>query len=832
MALEAKPFQQATIDAAVRAFSEPGGSGRYLVADEVGLGKTVVARGVVERLSEGRRQPLRVFYVCSNLAIGAQNLKRLVSFLPEHEAKRATAKVDRPSLMRTRPPPSHARVHVYSLTPGTALPSHRGRAGEGRVEERAFGVALLDRLAGGRIRGLGPAMRGGAGVRRFYGLIRRYSAEIGSGATGRGLAEPFRWALRTEFGLGRGQRLPDRIRALLGRADAKTLVRAVRGALAVAALDQVRPDLVIFDEFQRFREFLADPGDAGRGDAAAPLDAAALRVLRAIRGEGKKARTPLLLLSATPYTPFRARGDGPAAAGDTADDFFNVVKFLYGGGDGGAGAADRARRLFGVAEEELLKGALFSERVVRARAELTALLTRVLSRTERPRSAGDTAADSPGGEREVRLLPADVAAFRHLRESLDEDDRAWAVGLWQSVPLPMQALGRRYKVWRRAGNVRPPRRVSLTGDMRKRFGTAGTWAHPGLRALLEAMPPRRLALPWTAPSLEWWPVGGAWKARAGDGAIDGKLLVFSRFRAVPLAVSGLLSYTLETSLQGRLQGKRAATYDGAVRQKFLVAAPTRPSLLALFHPSVLLAGIDPAARKLGSLRTVRSSIRAQLRQTVGGIGHPGGSADVRPPSAALAAAGRDRAPREPVGRRQRSLARGGSEARREAEHGVWRAAVVGGPAVGRGGVGSRHGYPRAGLRAALRPRTGRTGSGPRACSPTALEASARTGTPGYGGGALLAGPTFVPGQALVRRGGRGTRAQLLRPDSPRRRRGQPRVGAGRALLVRRIGGRDRLEGSGRRTRGGAPAPGEHRAAARGRTGLGNAAGCDATRRSR
>lgn len=39
-----KPFQKAAVDAAFAAFADPDGRRRFLVADEVGLGKTVVAK--------------------------------------------------------------------------------------------------------------------------------------------------------------------------------------------------------------------------------------------------------------------------------------------------------------------------------------------------------------------------------------------------------------------------------------------------------------------------------------------------------------------------------------------------------------------------------------------------------------------------------------------------------------------------------------------------------------------------------------------------------------------------------------------------------------------
>ena len=50
MSIQAKPFQQATIDAALRTLGRKTGARRFLVADEVGLGKTVVASGIIQAL--------------------------------------------------------------------------------------------------------------------------------------------------------------------------------------------------------------------------------------------------------------------------------------------------------------------------------------------------------------------------------------------------------------------------------------------------------------------------------------------------------------------------------------------------------------------------------------------------------------------------------------------------------------------------------------------------------------------------------------------------------------------------------------------------------------
>ena len=79
-----------------------------------------------------------------------------------------------------------------------------------------------------------------------------------------------------------------------------------------------------------------------------------------------------------------------------------------------------------------------------------------------------------------------------------------------------------------------------------RFRGPAVWPHPRLRAMCEQFQPEKLAVPWLAPSMPWWPLGGRWV-----GAPSEKILLFSRFRAVPRAVAGLMSYDLERHLLRR-----------------------------------------------------------------------------------------------------------------------------------------------------------------------------------------------------------------------------------------------------------------------------------------
>ena len=80
MSKRAKEFQKATADRIEEIFRE-GKQKRVLLADEVGLGKTIIAREVIDRVRQIRSDVhddmFRVVYVCSNINIVHQNTKNL-----------------------------------------------------------------------------------------------------------------------------------------------------------------------------------------------------------------------------------------------------------------------------------------------------------------------------------------------------------------------------------------------------------------------------------------------------------------------------------------------------------------------------------------------------------------------------------------------------------------------------------------------------------------------------------------------------------------------------------------------------------------------------------
>lgn len=138
-----KDFQQRTVDYVFRRmYLDDPPARRFLVADEVGLGKTMVARGiiakVVERLQAQKINRIDILYICSNATIAQQNLNRL-NITDQETSSFAT----RLTLLPTQLESLKANgINFISFTPGTTFDL---RSRGGRVEER---VLIYHMLAG------------------------------------------------------------------------------------------------------------------------------------------------------------------------------------------------------------------------------------------------------------------------------------------------------------------------------------------------------------------------------------------------------------------------------------------------------------------------------------------------------------------------------------------------------------------------------------------------------------------------------------------------------------------------------------------------------------
>ena len=640
MSREPKPFQVATATAAIEAFREADAAKRFLVADEVGLGKTVVARTVIQEMLRGRRNPLVVFYVASNVTIAHQNRTRLLDFLPKEQRHASCAPTDRLTLAAnpSARPSETERLHLYTLTPDTSVPLYRRRGGAGRVDERALIHQLISRRFPTLDTGVFKSFcRGRAGMDGWNAALGRHQniEQI------RALQDAFFDQIGQDEELNLSGVDSHRLAAVIDNALAGRkstwLLSRFRNALALAALAEVRPDLIIFDEFQKFRELLIDP-PGSKADAVAQV----------LRGERGTRRPAILLLSATPYRHYVTRKEETGGRSHH-HEFFELIRFLFG--DHSRQPREIENELIEFRNEMLSPKADFG-RLDTLRKSLERRLRPVMSRTERPHAAPDKEAfERPDLVEKVQA--GDLRVFTHWVERLRRSDisekqlkrlnlTSFAVPYWFSIPLPAQMMNDDYVAWRHAHRDRQPGEPGLSKNDRNRLRAPKPWPHPQLRAASTVVPPERLARPWLSPSLPWWPLEGLWQEKqddqqAANGArpADGKLLVFSRFKAVPPALASLLSFGMESHLASPLQNN----YERAGDAHPLQLKSDSRGLLPLFFPSpTLIRHTDPRYGAGGTLREIRKAMGSQVRALFRKLGVPvRRSSKVRPSWYLLAA---------------------------------------------------------------------------------------------------------------------------------------------------------------------------------------------------
>jgi len=577
MALKLRKFQLATVEAATAALTE--GSRRFLLADEVGLGKTVVARDVISRLAEkaGGRQ-FRVFYFGSGRTVTAQNARRL---RPDKvKLGSALCEANRPSLIPMNSM-SKEEVLIFQFTPETAVPRVHGRGRAGVALERALLRVLLSYGLHYKIpmkEEVRASFLGSASKRSFARALKyaRNLYRTGNLLRGSGFTEKFLSSARETLAAKTTEELHKKLNDAFERP--RECIATLRLILTKAALACVPPDLIVFDEFHKYRDrVISYPGEADySGDV----------FLSFLPKSGQP--PAILLLSATPF--YQQSGVVDAREGD-ADDFYRLVGFLHGAGKPAIEIYDKCRRLFSEFEQGLLSPQRNAALLEKVRGELQNNLLRPrIARMERhafrsPNYRSDEV-------RSAGMLPtrSELDFLFRFASGLNKKDYGNAISYWKSVPLPHQFLSGEYAARKRlAAPSRWKDLLSITREQRRKLRMRRDLPLMRLGNLLEAFPPALLALPWSAPSLPWWKLRGPWASAEGAQKTLEKGLLFSHYRATPRAVAGLVSFAVE-DWAARSRGWNDSTR--LIRQSFL--SPKSASVVGLFHPSLWLAQVvDP-----------------------------------------------------------------------------------------------------------------------------------------------------------------------------------------------------------------------------------------------
>jgi hypothetical protein len=587
-------FQEATVAAAVDALSNPEGFRRFLVADEVGLGKTVVARAIAERLKRPGKS-FNIFYLCPSLEIAAQNRDKFGALTGLSRAEQISG-ADRLSLSLSSPPPLGNGFRIFSLTPETSLPSWKPGSRTGRKLERT----LIWNLVRRSYPELAQKLRTLDRDRNKSTPIFEPSSEDVSL-----LARSFDRGLRAVFDCANAP-LESRIGSWLDdRKDILEFVSRSRSALAYAALDRrvTSPDLLILDEFHRYADLIIPAPTRGPNKPLAIERKRIHELLIAHLLDGRDGQTPAtLLLSATPYKLSRLDGS-QINPGDRYGSLIKLVAYLYG-----ANGSDVARKTTASIKEyhqALISRAdrtQITSRIVSAKSKLEVILRPVMARTERALAVKDDLFVRQPIPTATKT--ADIEIFRHLARSVADRDpnlRPWTTPLWSSVPYPAQTL-HGYAVWKALSKA-PRARITIDNSR-------ADPAHPQYRAFSGAViDETALQLPWLKPSLPWWKLEGAWEATAQSA---GKILLFSKFRAVPTALSALLSMPVD---EIALDSKSKQRTKGKAQSYLRPSVGLNHALLAMFTPwPSLSSAIEPKKRADAGIASIQSDATRQLRK--------------------------------------------------------------------------------------------------------------------------------------------------------------------------------------------------------------------------
>ena len=606
-----KPFQRRTVEHAFRRlFIAADSTARFLVADEVGLGKTLVARGVIARTAEylwdtvGR---IDIVYICSNAAIARSNLQKLQvgSGTERSFATRLTmlatelARSDGYSL-------ADNRLNFVSFTPGT---SFNLRSRGGRAEERVLLFHLLkDRVE--RRTGLINLLQMGATKDNWRCLLQwkppldalisknfceSYN-QLGLNVEVDALIDKYFYRYRKVW--------PDDVKRRRNK-----IVGKLRELLARQCVHALQPDLVILDEFQRFRTLL-EPSDS---NTAVEL---AQSLFNAETPEGQPVRT--LLLSATPYKLYTS--DAEIDHEDHYKDFIATTRFLLRDDENRVRSLQQNITHFGKALKQAAMGGPVEELSLR-KSDVQESLRRVMARTERVTATSDRDSMVAEEVRTPKLTAADV------RQYLFSDSLFWAVGdrdpmpYWKSAPYLVQFMhGYKFndrllqKLNEAPNQIAKVARSKSAALLRRR--DFENWheidpANPKLRAVVSDLLDGGLwRLLWIPPTLPYWELEGPFTGMAGIT----KTLLFSAWNVVPEVVSGLLSYEAERRM---VQDSRIGQYDHPESQqrprlRFENEPRSRHRLFLLLLPCMPLANIHPLHALSSGAPNVRQWVRARV----------------------------------------------------------------------------------------------------------------------------------------------------------------------------------------------------------------------------
>ena len=605
-----KDFQRATVERIDSLFRK--GQNRILVADEVGMGKTLIARGVIVKTArlriEEKDDLFKVVYICSNISIANQNIRKLkvsedatIEGVSDTRLSMQHLKITQQELNQDL---RNGYIQLIPLTPDT---SFRMTRGGGSANERALMYAIFRRMPEFADalpelkRFLKYSVSKEDSWNKCISLYESYVADCEKKTQGQypvdligkirshDLEESTMTLLK--------QHLDERMAQRKTTHTGSFVLNKLRAMFARISTQMLEPDLVIMDEFQRFRFLINSDRDSDTGILAHQFL------------EGGNVR--ILLLSATPYKLYSTLEEIDDAEGvdEHYKEFLQVMDFLF------EGKTKEFRKIwsdYNVALHELHEG---DTSVIQVKNNAEDAMYQGVCRTERisVMESGDYTDDS-SVKHPISIAEDDIRSFLEMGTLLKEIGASFSlpVDYAKSSPFLMSFM-RNYKVkqyieryfQKHFDELALADKKLLWVDKEK----VNTYQSlPASNARLEKL--KEVAFEnhaemylWVPPSRPYYELQGAYK----NNHLFSKVLVFSSWEMVPRMIGSMISYEAECRTIGRvcknadgIEEKNKTYYAERrypyPRLKFALKGntPQRMTLFCLLYPSKFLAELyDP-----------------------------------------------------------------------------------------------------------------------------------------------------------------------------------------------------------------------------------------------
>jgi len=552
--MKPKDFQKATADRIVQVFRE--GQKRVLLADEVGLGKTIVAREVVRQVSEWHKEEgdphFKVVYICSNINIAKQNAGKL------GVKDQMNVSESRLSMQHLKIYESSGKDHEYAqLIPLTPATSFTMTSGCGNQEERALMYAHLKNLP------MFCDISEKLCTFMAYDAEKQWNSKVGfyedkvrtCNKNGSGYLREMAAALTARL-----EQKPELVAAIranclsvsgIQKQQSRPLINQLRMIFAEISLSKLEPDLVIMDEFQRFRD-LIDPKEHSEE-------------MLLSRQFLHNTQTKVLLLSATPYKPYSTLEEiAVDSEAEHYGEFMGVMNFLLYEQQKNASFHkiwnDYSASLCEISTETMAVLLLHKERAEDA-------LYQGICRTER----FNTGIIDDSGAKEIPVSPGDILSYHAMQTLLDVIAAHRKKTLrWHNVPVDyvksapyLLSFMENYQLkkeirdhYKNGHDFAEDSGSDIGHLLLKKSAIHNYREIPFENARLEFLKETAFmrkkhgaeVLLWIPPSNPYYKTGSVFDQNQGYS----KVLVFSSWEMVPRMISVMLSYESERLTIGEL----------------------------------------------------------------------------------------------------------------------------------------------------------------------------------------------------------------------------------------------------------------------------------------